>query len=102
MTNHLYEHSTDDIVKETGEYTCEAGITKTLYKGDKFPSCPESEISTYWKHSESHYHNSGDKVTESGKYVDEDGDELELEAGATFPNCPKAGTPTKWKHAGNL
>ena len=100
MASQQYEHSTDDVVKETGEYTCEAGITKKLYKGDKFPSCPETEIITYWKHAESHHHNSGEEVSETGTYVDEDGDELQLEAGVMFPNCPKTGTPTTWRHAG--
>ncbi|WP_391119681.1 hypothetical protein [Psychrobacillus sp. L3] len=101
MTNQQYEHSTDDVVKETGEYTCEAGITKILFEGDKFPSCPESEVATYWRHSEGHHHNSGEKVPESGKYKDKDGDLKELEAGALFPNCPKSGNPTTWKHDGN-
>jgi hypothetical protein len=101
MTKQQYEHSTDEVVQETGTYTCEAGITKTLYKGDKFPSCPESETITSWKHAESHHHISGEEVNESGKYIDEDGDEIELEAGTNFPNCPKSGNPTKWNHAGN-
>lgn len=101
MAYQEYKHLTDDVVKETGEYTCEAGITKKLYKDDKFPSCPESEVATYWKHAEGHHHNSGEKVPESGNYMDKDGDVMELEAGALFPNCPKAGTPTTWKHDGN-
>lgn len=101
MGNQQYEHATDEVVEESGAYTCEAGITKRLNKGDKFPSCPESEVATYWKHAEGHHHNSGEPVTESGTYIDEDGDEMELEEGATFPNCPKAGTPTQWRHAGN-
>ena len=99
MASQQFVHSTDDVVTETGEYTCEAGTTRKLYKGDKFPSCPETEIITYWKHVESHHHHSGDEVMETGRYIDEDGDELHLEAGSIFPSCPKHGTPTKWQHA---
>lgn len=101
MDSQQYEHATDEVVEETGAYTCEAGITKRLNKGDKFPSCPESEVVTYWKHAEGHHHNSGEPVTEAGRYIDEDGDELDLAEGSTFPNCPKADTPTQWRHAGN-
>mgnify|MGYP003461452789 CR=1 FL=1 len=100
MMSKVYEYTTDDVVEETGNYTCESGTTRTLEKGSKFPSCPDTEVVTYWKRSESHTHSSGQEVLTSGRYVDEDGDEAFLEAGSTFPNCPKAGTPTTWSHAG--
>lgn len=102
MVYQEYEHSTDDVVKETGKYTCEAGVTRKLYKGDKFPSCPNTEVVTFWKHSEEHEHETGETVSEPGQYVDEDGDLMTLDVGTIFPNCPKSGNPTTWKHAGNV
>lgn len=100
MSKQAYEYTTDDIVEETGDYICESGVTRTLEEGSKFPSCPDTEVVTYWKRSNSHSHASGQEVLESGRYVDEDGDEAFLEAGAIFPNCPKSGVPTTWSHAG--
>jgi len=95
-----YEYTTDDVVSETGEYVCDSGHKRKLHKGDKFPSCPDTEIITYWRHVDGHYHETGEDVMESGRYVDEDGDEKMLEAGEKFPSCPKFGSPTKWTHAG--
>lgn len=100
MSKQAYEYTTDDIVEETGDYICESGVTRTLEEGSKFPSCPDTEVVTYWKRANSHSHASGQEVLESGRYVDEDGDEAFLEAGAIFPNCPKSGVPTTWSHAG--
>lgn len=100
MSKQAYEYTTDDIVEETRDYICESGVTRTLEEGSKFPSCPDTEVVTYWKRSNSHSHASGQEVLESGRYVDEDGDEAFLEAGAIFPNCPKSGVPTTWSHAG--
>ena len=100
MSKQAYEYTTDEIVEETGDYICESGVTRTLEEGSKFPSCPDTEVVTYWKRANSHSHASGQEVLESGRYVDEDGDEAFLEAGAIFPNCPKSGVPTTWSHAG--
>ncbi|MBD7944099.1 hypothetical protein H9650_08205 [Psychrobacillus sp. Sa2BUA9] len=100
MSKQAYEYTTDEIVEETGDYICESGVTRTLEEGSKFPSCPDTEVVTYWKRANSHSHASGQEVLESGRYVDEDGDEALLEAGAIFPNCPKSGVPTTWSHAG--
>ena len=95
-----YAYTTDDVVAETGEYICDSGHKRKLYEGDKFPSCPDTEVITFWRHVEGHFHETGEEVKESGRYVDEDGDEKTLEAGETFPNCPKFGSPTKWTHLG--
>ena len=89
---------TSDIVSETGDYICKAGVSKKLQKGYPFPDCPETNEPTTWRHAD-HVHRSGDRVTEAGSYTDADGQTLELNPGDTFPNCPKSGQPTTWKHA---
>jgi len=95
----MYEHQTDDVVKETGDYTCEEGITKKLYKEDKFPSCPQTEMATSWKHGEGHTHKTGEIVPESGKYIDTNGHEMPLVKGDVFLTSPKTGEEIEWRHA---
>ncbi len=95
----MYRHQTDDVVQETGDYTCEEGITKKLYEGDKFPSCPQTEIATFWKHAEGHVHKTGEVVPESGTYIDTNGHEMPLVKGDVFLTSPKTGEEIEWRHA---
>lgn len=94
-----YEHQTDDVVQETGDYTCEEGITKTLNEGDKFPSCPKTGMATYWKHAEGHTHKTGEVVPESGKYMDSDGHEVPYVKGDVFLTSPRTSEEIEWRHA---
>lgn len=94
-----YEHQTDDVVRETGDYTCEEGITKTLYEGDNFPTCPGTGVATSWKHAEGHTHKTGEVVPESGTYMDSDGHEVPYVKGDVFLTSPRTSEEIEWRHA---
>lgn len=96
---HKHEHQTGDIVQETGDYSCEEGITKKLYAGETFPFCPQTKLATTWKRAEGPVYKTGDMVPENGTYVDTNGHEIPLVKGDVFLTSPKTGEEIEWRHA---